>query len=381
MRILIVSDLRACVQDDRIFLAGQHYHIIRRYREAFGSVVLCARVVHSCQGNNWIDATDVVDEVIGLRGLKDCFLPGFRRRLQPEMAQADMMVARLHSITGLRALAFARKQGLPTFAEVMGDAWDAFWNHGPAGKAIAPFVWLRTRQLVRRADYALYVTDEWLQRRYPCPNPSIGVSNVVLPPPDAAVKERRLQRLADCDWRNITLMTTAAVDVRYKGQAYVIRAMAELKRQGIRVRYQLAGGGDPAYLRGVAEQCGVAEQVEFLGRLTFEEVCARLDEADVYIQPSLQEGLPRALIEAMSRGCVCLGARTGGIPELLPEPYVMRRASATDIARKIAALSRMEPAEAAMRNMAFSERYLPEKLNEKRDAFYARVKAEVMEGR
>lgn len=377
MRILIVSDLRACVQADRILLASQHYYIIKRYREAFGSVTLCARLVHADGGNNWIDATDVVDEVIGLRGLTECLLPGFGRRLQPELAKADMMVARLHSISGLRALAIAGKRGVPTLAEVMGDAWDAFWHHGLTGKLIAPFVWLRTRQMVRRADYALYVTDNWLQKRYPCRGVSIGASNVVIAAPGEAVREKRLQRIADCDWRHITVMTTAAVDVRYKGQEYVIRAIPLLNRRGIRVRYVLAGGGDPAYLKDVAARCGVADQVEFTGRLTADEVIAWLDETDVYIQPSLQEGLPRALIEAMSRGCVCLGARTGGIPELLEEDFVLRRADAADIARILAAIGQMDPAGAALRNMHFAERYLPEKLDERRNAFFSRICAEM----
>ena len=42
----------------------------------------------------------------------------------------------------------------------------------------------------------------------------------------------------------------------------------------------------------------------------------------VYIQPSRIEGLPRALIEAMSRGCACVGSSVGGIPELLNNQYI-----------------------------------------------------------
>ncbi|MGR5879862.1 glycosyltransferase [Bacillus pacificus] len=40
------------------------------------------------------------------------------------------------------------------------------------------------------------------------------------------------------------------------------------------------------------------------------------------LQPSRQEGLPRALIEAMSRGLPALGARTAGIPELLESEFI-----------------------------------------------------------
>ena len=47
-----------------------------------------------------------------------------------------------------------------------------------------------------------------------------------------------------------------------------------------------------------------------------------LDNIDIYIQPSKTEGMPRALIEAMSRGVPSLGTRVGGITELLESSYI-----------------------------------------------------------
>ena len=47
-----------------------------------------------------------------------------------------------------------------------------------------------------------------------------------------------------------------------------------------------------------------------------------MDGVDIYLQPSLVEGLPRALIEAMSRGCPAVGSSVGGIPELLDRSMV-----------------------------------------------------------
>ena len=45
-----------------------------------------------------------------------------------------------------------------------------------------------------------------------------------------------------------------------------------------------------------------------------------LDSLDLYLQFSRGgEGLPRALVEGMSRGCPAIGSTVGGIPELLTE--------------------------------------------------------------
>ncbi|MFR9276345.1 glycosyltransferase [Finegoldia magna] len=86
----------------------------------------------------------------------------------------------------------------------------------------------------------------------------------------------------------------------------------------------LQGGGNQDYLLSIAKTYHVEDRVIFWGRLSPEKVQEWMDKVDIYIQPSLQEGLPRSVIEAMSRGCLVLGARTG-IPELLDPRFVVKR--------------------------------------------------------
>jgi glycosyltransferase involved in cell wall biosynthesis len=47
------------------------------------------------------------------------------------------------------------------------------------------------------------------------------------------------------------------------------------------------------------------------------EVNAHLQLCDVYLQPSLWDGMPNALLEAMAAGCGCIGSDAGGIPEVI----------------------------------------------------------------
>jgi glycosyltransferase involved in cell wall biosynthesis len=42
-----------------------------------------------------------------------------------------------------------------------------------------------------------------------------------------------------------------------------------------------------------------------------------LQLCDVYLQPSLWDGMPNALLEAMAAGCGCIGSDAGGIPEII----------------------------------------------------------------
>jgi len=69
----------------------------------------------------------------------------------------------------------------------------------------------------------------------------------------------------------------------------------------------------------------------FLGALSHHDIMGFYDELDLYVQPSRSEGLPRALMEAMSRGCPAVGSSTGGIPELLDQEATFRSGSKADL--------------------------------------------------
>ena len=60
-----------------------------------------------------------------------------------------------------------------------------------------------------------------------------------------------------------------------------------------------------------------------------------LDKLDIYLHPSLTEGLPRALIEAMSRGCPALASSAGGIPELLNDKYLHQPGDYKELSKQI----------------------------------------------
>ena len=88
------------------------------------------------------------------------------------------MAMRLPSLVSLKVYRLARKNSKKYLTEVMGCAWDAYWNHSIVGKLLAPGMFLGMRRMVKKADYCVYVTKSFLQKRYPCNNESVGISNV-----------------------------------------------------------------------------------------------------------------------------------------------------------------------------------------------------------
>lgn len=86
--------------------------------------------------------------------------------------------------------------------------------------------------------------------------------------------------------------------------------------QGLDVRLEVAGDGPLANeLRELAERLGV--HVRFHGRLSHEELPALLRSVDGFVLPSLFEGHPKSLLEAMAAGVAVIGADAPGIRECI----------------------------------------------------------------
>ncbi|MGI6264930.1 MAG: glycosyltransferase family 4 protein [Acutalibacteraceae bacterium] len=377
MKLFIATETKVFfTPDQRLYTSNSFKKVLERYHRAFGAICLCTRI-QKCDAADlppsYEDATAFAKETLPITSLKNAFLGKHKRAMRQAIRQCDLVVARVPSIVAYQAASIARKERLPYLAEVVGCTWDSYWNYGFSSKWLAGPSYLWMRRTVAGADYATYVTERFLQKRYPCPRDSIACSNVIVNAGDETVLADRIEKIRRRDPQKLVLFTAAAIDVPYKGQEYVIRALPELAAKGYRAQYRLAGGGDAARLRAIARQCGVEEQVVFLGALSREDVMREMTQADIYIQPSLQEGLPRSVIEAMSRACPALGARTAGIPELLEEDHVFRRADPRDIVRAVNGICRAGLESAARRNFEKAREYDNAVLEQRRDAYYQRV--------
>ena len=104
-----------------------------------------------------------------------------------------------------------------------------------------------------------------------------------------------------------------------KGHAVLLRALAALDEQGGAPRWRLAIAGrgeDAQWLRSIAhDAAGIASRMHLLGfRSDASDILAA---GDVFAMPSLSEGLPLALIEAMATGLAIVASDVGGIPEVV----------------------------------------------------------------
>ncbi len=101
-----------------------------------------------------------------------------------------------------------------------------------------------------------------------------------------------------------------------KGHEYLIAAVAKLKQDFPSLHLVIIGSGDRhEALLQQAELAGLCDAVHLLGHRDDVEVC--LAGMDLFVLPSLNEGMGRALIEAMAAGLPVIASRVGGIPAVI----------------------------------------------------------------
>lgn len=307
-------------------------------------------------------------------------MPGAKKTIRDEMSKCDLVFIR-GGIIGLISAKIAKELGKKYLCESAGCAWDEYWHHSLSGKLMAPYMELNAKKNTRHAAYVIYVTEKYLQNRYPTEGVSAAVSDVVIGEINERVLERRIRKIeerkGDQPW---VIGTAAGLVTRSKGQQFVIEAISRLKNE-LNIRYELAGTGDPSYLRSVAEKYGVEDRIVFKGEINHNEIVKWMDTLDTYIQPSMQEGLPRSLVEAMSRGCPCIGSTTGGIPELLDKNALFQRGDINALEKKIREFHNFDWKNQAVRNFNRAKDFQELILNDKREGIFMAYREDVMEGK
>lgn len=139
------------------------------------------------------------------------------------------------------------------------------------------------------------------------------------------------------------IITTGASRVTHrKGLNYLIEAVAKLAPKHSDLQLKIMGEGDAQKeLEKMVVDLNLQNQVEFLGRIPREETAPYYQEADVFVLPSLNEGMSNAMLEALSSGLPLLATDTGGSDELIREGengFIIKMKDSADIAEKIGKL-------------------------------------------
>lgn len=292
--------------------------------------------------------------------------------------KSQTLIVRLPSFLGIFILIvnlFFRKK---YFIEFVGDPKEALiTSKNKVGLLFKCFIYIfaaLNKFFVKKADGVIYVTQYDLQQRYPTKKLQAYASNVEvnIKPLDLGLNEYALK-----DEKNIKVGLIGSFNNEYKGIDTALKAIHLLKEQDCVVQLHILGSGKlkDRYLE-MAKELEIAGQVYFDGSLSGgDAVLNWLKDLDLYIQPSRTEGLPRALIEAMSTGLPCIATNVGGIPELLHEDDLVDKDSPITLAEKIfkAVESQDLRYQMGQRNYSRSLDYDSKQLNKTRSEFWKKA--------
>lgn len=382
--IVFSHDHRFFVKDSGVYsTGGLPSQVWARYKEVFGTVEVVGRKFSlECDGepagvlssseNVRFNLYDSISNVSALISP-----PYFiRKSLMDLIKQSDGVIARLPSELGFLCIDIASKLNKPWAVELVECPWDALWNLGSLkGKVYAPVQYLRTRRALKNSEFSLYVTKQFLQSRYPNHKVNVSCSNVELQRvSDAVLASRILKINTAASGKNFKVGLIGSLDSKIKGIDVAIKAIQYLRVKGVNVSLHILGKGD-------AEKLKLGLSPEEMSAVSFEGFIAEkqgvydwLDDIDLYIQPSRNEGLPRALIEAMSRGCPCVGSNVAGIPELLDSKCISKKGNVRDLADRINSLISDPDSMVEQANLNFltAKNYYSDRLDKIRFNFWSK---------
>jgi len=265
-----------------------------------------------------------------------------------------------------------KKHNKPFLVEAIGFPFECFWYHSMFGKVIAFPIDRKFKKTIANAPYTLYVTNEALQKRYPCRGEILGCSDVEIniDNKNKSIVDNRKNKL-NMQNNKIILGTIGNIDAKLKAQKDVIKSLYKLKQQGYNnFEYQLVGGGDGNFLNRLIKKYNLQHNVKILGELPHSKVYNWLEKIDIYIHPSHNEGLCRSIIEAMSRGCAVICADVGGNYELVEKKYLYKKGNIKELTKLLKKIKKEDIIEQSKINYEKAKRYDAKVLNKKRDEFY-----------
>jgi glycosyltransferase involved in cell wall biosynthesis len=166
-------------------------------------------------------------------------------------------------------------------------------------------------RVLARADLVLALSEAWrvtLHEISPQARLEVLMNAVPLPPLEPAQRRESPQP---------TLLFLGEI-ARHKGVLELAHSFAQVTRQFPQLELVYGGTGSALQeVRDLTMELELGDRVRFTGWLEAERKRAAFAGATIFVLPSYVEGMPMALLEAMSWGLPTIATAVGGVPEII----------------------------------------------------------------
>lgn len=381
--LFFVTEARFFQTPDGKFYAGEFSFsniLWERYIKQFSKVYVVGRVfkVDSFNNENHLVSNVTILPIVPFNSASYFLVNKFKIKTQIDnyfnKYKPQALIIRGAGSLGYLTANYCIARNISYGIEVVGDPYDVF----APGVIKHPLRFLFRRlftyyqkKAVKNAFSVIYVTKDKLQQRYPCNENAFQTyaSDVVI---NELVQKSKVLEAKDV----YKIISVGSLEQMYKGPDILLRAIKVLIDNDIKVTLTWLGHGK--FLEDMVQlsiQLGVEKYVDFKGSVDAITLIKFLDESDIFVLASRTEGLPRAIVEAMSRALPCVGSDVGGIPELVSEDLLFNSENSLELALRIKSLI-LEPIfyEISSRySLQKASEFSPDILEERRLSFFKSI--------
>lgn len=242
--------------------------------------------------------------------------PIFRKVLE----EADVVFMRQPCQNSFMLSLMARRKNKPLVCYFMGDEEEIVrqgHKYRGIGKAIAlafsRFHRVLYRKITRKAALSFFFSGD-LRRKYghEGENEHLIFSSLF-------GEEDIIPREDTCTNQRIEIIYVGRL-AHEKGIGYLIRAVAGLKKSNLDAHLKICGDGpEKQALASLCEDLDLVDEVKFMGFLNAESLKQAYVDSDIFVIPSLSEGMPKVLIEAMAKALPVISTDVGGVSAIIDD--------------------------------------------------------------
>lgn len=385
MKLLYICTYRFCIKGDTAYtIAAYGNDFWNQYSDVFDEIDVVGEAF-----KDGVDETQL--QPITRKDVHVRIVPAMQRpveffnnskvkkELEPIIRDSDCILIKAICRKANLAIKLAKKYNKPYMIGITGDLYRTLHtSKSLLRRMYAPIIYRQSLNAMKDCKYGTYVTQEYLQSVYPISGKMCGFTDTIIPYIDEEVLKKRISKIRNLSNKSeILLGVIGAYHTNNKGHDTIIKVMEKLNDP--RISLHILGAG----VEEDRERWFEYGRMHNVTNIVFdkpvsgvENVFKWIDEIDICLLPSRSEGLPRSIIEAISRACPCIASNVCGIPELLNSQWLHNPEDADRLACQIKRMienpSIME--EAARENFEHSKSYSLEYITKKRNAFFTEFK-------
>lgn len=360
MILLYIADEGFSINDGEYYFTRPNYINSQQFGKYFDKIIFLARKSKYIEGSIKIPNKS---EVFLFKKL-DFF--GLKKFLKEHKDEYDVALLR-NGMNGCISVNTLRKLGKQVISYLGYDALSYKLSQRNVFSFVEGIIWyFLEKNKMSKGTYAHYCSD-YLVKKYPPKVPYLVCPNVEIGTDDEILVERK-KTIIDKDKQIIvgligTLNSNKGIDT----------AIKSINLLPMNYTLEIVGGGNNEKYVKLANKLNVQERVKFLGYFPKKEAIDEwLRKVDIYIQPSLSEGIPRSAIEAMAAACPLIVSNKIGASSWIDEEWHIKPRKYKELSEKILLMGSSENIriQQSLKNFETAKRFSPEIREEKMDYYY-----------